>query len=201
MRARSAGIIRATLTAVLALMLMWSGRQARAQLDGGIFAPNVQWSGFSQSLITNTTRGTSRLLISTETGSQFTGYVLFLGGHAYSYQGAFSLDGGGLALIGVGTGAQFQARGTVQPLGAGNFVAIMNYQIAGTGDAGVMQLLHIRALTTGFSPFPPGPCDGAFTNAAGLTGVIHYQRAALSADARTTEFPGSLPSVTTHFSW
>src|SRR5438270_3660563 len=192
MRARSAGIIRATLTAVLALTLLWTGRQAQAQIDGGVFAPTVQWSGFSQSLITNTVRGTSRLTIATETGSQFSGNLLFLGGRSYSYQGAFSLDNGGLALIGVGTGAQFQARGTIQPLGNGNFVAMMNYQIAGTGDAGVMQLLHIRALTAGFSAFPPGPCDGAFTNAAGLDGPMHYQRSALSADARTTEFPGKL---------
>jgi hypothetical protein len=191
MRARL-GIMRATLTAVLALTLMWTGRPARAQLDGGIFAPNVQWSGFSQSLITNTTRGTSRLTIATETGSQFTGNMLFLGGRSYAYQGAFSLDGGVLALMGVGTGAEFQAHGRFVPLGAGNFVATMNYQIAGTGDQGVMQLLHIRALSAGFSAFPPGPCNGAATDSAGLTEAIQYQRIALSADARTTGFPGTL---------
>ncbi len=188
MKHNTVGLLRTVVAS--AVVLLGVCRGAQAQIDP-MFAPTVQWSGFSQSSININARGTSRLLISTETGNQFTGNLLFMGGRAYSYQGAFSREGS-IVLSGIGTGAAFQARGSFNSIGNGNFVAVLSYQIAGTGDRGVMQLLHIMPTSPTFSPFPPGPCDGTFATVTGAMGPIHFERNPLSADARTTEFPGKL---------
>ena len=190
----TAQLMRSTVTAALAVALLWSGPQAHAQIDGGVFAPQfavgATWIGFVQSSVNPNVRGLSTLLVTSQVGSQFSGQFLF-NGQATAYVGAVGADG---SLVLKGTGRTgFQATGAATVLGDGGFAARFAYKFGSTGDAGMVRLLHRFAYDPSLQAFPPGPCVGQFTSVDGATGAMQFQRTDSTADsARTTSFHGSL---------
>ncbi len=169
------------------------------------FVVGPMWRGFSQSSLTDSTRGITLLGASSQHDNVLIA-LLFVENKWRQVQATTFTDAS-VTILGTGPDTGFQARGNFVPTGDGSYFARFAYQSGGHGR-GYFSLL--RSFPPGpvvngvpadpyRTAFPPGPCDGMYQNAAGAPGRMMLTHAPSTESGPPAFFSGDLLLQDTHF--
>ncbi len=206
---RQFSTVRAAVCTVLGLCALLGNAHA-AMVD---FMPGQVWRGFSQSTLSDASRGMVILGLGAQRGGSLYGNIL-LAGKWRQIILTQQLDGS-VDVAGIGGDAGLKAHGNTTPTTDGGCFSRLTYQTGGSGDSLQPGDIHgLIGLLRTFPPgpvvngvpadpyhtaFPPGPCDGMFMNAAGASGRMMLTHMGPAESGPPLFFTGDLMLQDIHF--